>query len=1187
MNQNLHIQKLFLLWASIILLPSLSLAQEGSQPQVLLDVKPDTFYARIDSIAKNIQLPQKFIIPSSEKIFLKNFKLLFGIHYDMNYREGAVTLLQNFSPGDSLQIIYRRYPFPLIDEYYHRELQELTAQDSALKGSADTVRAFRTNFLEEIDTYQSNLQKSGSISRGFEIGTNQDLSLNSGLNLQLSGNITPQVGIVAALTDESTPIQPEGNTQTLREVDKVFVKINSPYLGGTLGDFNLEYLNSRYGNVKRKLQGITVENPYRSSLQQITYGTSRGTFHTNKFLGEEGKQGPYQLTDKNGSRDIILLAGTERVYMDGEEQVRGENNDYVIDYGLGQLTFSNKKLITSENRIEVDFEYSSNFQRYGKNFVGASTSAENVAGRIHYDFRFFREWDDTKNLLEDSAPLADEEKKALAGAGDNPLNASVKGANFVGAGEGTYVLILDTLVNQTVYDSVYRYVGSGNGDYTVIFSNVGAGNGSYRRERLGVYRFVGAARGEYLPIRLVPLAGEKRFFDIGTGVSISENFRIDGEIGLSNFDQNVFSNIDDNDNTSNAFQISSSLRDTSLSVLGASIGKIEIGAAWNRQNEDFAPLDRQVNPEYNYKWNFSDIVLSEKEASIETNLLYQPKSYFKFRSSWGKVERGASTSSNRSSGSMELAHDRLPSVRTGIEYVSSKREFDESDWWRSNFLIQKKLAAVTPQFSFKREDRKVNNLGSTSTGFIFNDFGGGLNIRRLLGVNWNLRNQYRTDFLYNPHQSNETIKQAVTQTYEVSGEIDSDGRQGNWQGSFSFIYRNKDYTPFFEQLPRDSIFIYQSDAQFQDTTWSDRQSHLANFELQYRSDEGEFVSKWNYRVASELQAKDEKVYIDVGEANGNYRFDETLQEYVPDPQGNFLLFILPTGDFESVTNIETGWQIQYRPKAGKKSDDALAKILNNVSSLTYVKIEEESREKNIWQLYFLNLDKFHNVNSTLRGVYIINQDLFFFERNPDWGLQLKSRYRDNLTNQFLDADNNESRLLWDRSIQVRKQFFQRKLNLTLEYKNGLNKRKVSSSVTRNNDILSHALITGFTFRPKYEWRFQLDVEGGLEKNRDENNLLEISYLDLRPQLSYSIRGKARATANLTNLLVNIVDNPFNRPIPFEMGKGKKKGTSWLWNGRFEYFISTNVTITANYTGRKDAGADRIIHLGRAEVRAFF
>ena len=54
-----------------------------------------------------------------------------------------------------------------------------------------------------------------------------------------------------------------------------------------------------------------------------------------------------------------------------------------------------------------------------------------------------------------------------------------------------------------------------------------------------------------------------------------------------------------------------------------------------------------------------------------------------------------------------------------------------------------------------------------------------------------------------------------------------------------------------------------------------------------------------------------------------------------------------------------------------------------------------------------------------------------------------------------------------------------------------------------------------------------------------------------------------------------------------MGKGKKEGVSLLWNLRFEYFISSNITTTFNFTGRKDAGAAKTIYLGQAEVRAFF
>nr|NIT55929.1 hypothetical protein [Fodinibius sp.]NIV08102.1 hypothetical protein [candidate division Zixibacteria bacterium]NIY24513.1 hypothetical protein [Fodinibius sp.] len=304
-------------------------AQTEKLPKILLDVPPDTLYISSDSLQHGYQLPDKFLIPSSERLSIKRFQLLRNIHYRLNYREGYLELLKSLPGPDSLQIVYRKYPFPLISDYYHRELKAISSDDTTEQMEGEIARESRPQFLENLDTYQSRLQKSGSIVRGIEIGSNQDLTLNSGLNLQLSGNISPDVEVVAALTDENTPIQPEGNTQTLREVDKVFVKINSPYVGGTIGDFNIAYQESEFGDLQRKLQGVTVENELKKTQQQLTYGTSRGFFHTNRFLGQEGNQGPYQLSGRNGERDIVVLAGTERVYVDGVLQSRGENNDYV------------------------------------------------------------------------------------------------------------------------------------------------------------------------------------------------------------------------------------------------------------------------------------------------------------------------------------------------------------------------------------------------------------------------------------------------------------------------------------------------------------------------------------------------------------------------------------------------------------------------------------------------------------------------------------------------------------------------------------------------------------------------------------------------------------------------------------------------------------------------------------------
>lgn len=1183
MKYQENLLKYWLFLAFSVISCSLS-AQNPGQPKVLLDVPPDTFYTSLGDTAKNISLPVPFIIPGSERIYLGKFKFLPGIHYTIDYNSGRIELLQSFTSKDSLKIIYRKYPFPLLPEYHHRELQVAAPDDTTRPPGETEFKEVSSKFLDEVDLYQSNLQKSGSISRGFEIGNNKDLTLNSGLNLQLSGYITPRVELVAALTDESTPIQPEGNTQTLNEVDQVFVKITSPYVGGTLGDFNLKYLSSKFGNVQRKLQGITVNNPYKSTHQQVTFGTSRGTFHTNQFLGKEGVQGPYQLTGTTGEKEIIVLAGTERVFVDGVRQIRGENNDYTIDYSLAQITFTNKRLITAENRIEVDFEFTAAIQRYGKNFVGASTRGDNLANRINYDFRYFREWDDTNNLLEDSAPLSDEEKEALKKAGDDPLAASVSGAKFVGAGNGTYVLVLDTLVGGLPYDSVYRYVGSGLGDYRVIFTGVGQGNGTYRRVRLGVYDFVGSNNGEYLPIRLVPLAGNKNFFDFGLGVKLTGTARVDGEIAVSNFDKNIFSDIDNGDNTSDALRLSAALENQALKFLGKAFGNLSLNARWLRQKKNFSPLDRFLQPQYDYKWNLSQVNLSDREESIESNMMYQPVSFLKFSGNLGAVKRGASTSSNRGSAHFSLSNNSLPAMDGSLEFVSSKNNIDKSDWLREGLIIQKQFGKFLPRLSFKSEDRKVTDAGGKITGFRFKELQGTVNIRELWAINWNLHYQLKPDMLYDPKHPGRTMDQATTQTVALNGEIKTNER---WQGRFSFVFRDKNYTDFFKNLPKDSIPVYQPDPQFQDTVWQDRKSRIANFELQYRAPANIFVGKWNYQVATELQALLEKVYVDVGENNGNFRFDETLQEYVPDPQGNFILFILPTGDFEGITNLETGLQLQYRPKFKRKSNFTFKDILNNISYTGYFKIEEKSNLDNIFDLYILNLNKFHTPEHTLQGAFIINQDLYFFERNPDWGLQFRSRFRDNLFNQFLDQENNETRVTWDRAVQVRKRIFGRKLNLSLEYLNSLSKRTVSSVSSRNNDILGHNFTVGLNYRPSYAWRILLNLEGGPQKDRNEANLLKLNVFEIRPQISYSLRGKARATADVSTLIVEEVENPFNRPIPFEMAKGKKAGVSWLWNARFDYFISNNVTITANYTGRKDATALKVIHLGKAEVRAFF
>ena len=117
------------------------------------------------------------------------------------------------------------------------------------------------------DIFGPGLQKSGTLIRGFTVGTTKDFSLNSGLRLQLSGNLTDDIEIVAALTDQNTPIQPEGNTERLEEIDKVFIQIKHQNATGTFGDYNLTNRNGEFGVINRKLQGLMGTVNFESTLR--------------------------------------------------------------------------------------------------------------------------------------------------------------------------------------------------------------------------------------------------------------------------------------------------------------------------------------------------------------------------------------------------------------------------------------------------------------------------------------------------------------------------------------------------------------------------------------------------------------------------------------------------------------------------------------------------------------------------------------------------------------------------------------------------------------------------------------------------------------------------------------------------------------------------------------------------------
>ncbi len=328
----------------VIFIPSIHLSAQPSGTTTSFGQLSTTCALHISDTL--YQLPHEFIIEGSEHIVIDStLRLERLLDYRIDYRYGQIffsskrlsRILCDTLPH-RMMVAYRILPISFKPEYALRQIE--VRRDSLIKRRS-IISQSSTRLLSD-DIFGPGLQKSGSIVRGFSIGSNRDLSLNSGFRMQLAGKLAQDVDVTAALTDENSPIQPEGTTQTLREVDKVYVEIKHPQYSATLGDFNLlidQKEGGEFGRLNRKLQGAqgvaSFERIAGSDLDgsvSLTGATARGKYATNQIQGIEGVQGPYRLTGPNGENRLIIIAGSERVYLNGELMTRGEVNDYVIDY---------------------------------------------------------------------------------------------------------------------------------------------------------------------------------------------------------------------------------------------------------------------------------------------------------------------------------------------------------------------------------------------------------------------------------------------------------------------------------------------------------------------------------------------------------------------------------------------------------------------------------------------------------------------------------------------------------------------------------------------------------------------------------------------------------------------------------------------------------------------------------------
>lgn len=1153
-----------------------------------------TYIAKVGYQDTLINLGDKFVIQFSDILTLQNNILTPLTDYNFNYREGIIILSKDLFKKYSLdtfqiynlKIEYDVFPYNLKEEYSNFEI--ILELDS-ITGDTVQIATQKKDFIGSLFE-GTDLEKSGSLFRGVNIGSNRDLTLNSGFRLQLNGKLTNDIEINAALTDENSPIQPEGNTEKLQELDKVFIEIKSNNFIGTIGDINVDFANTEFMNFKRKIQGAKGYSDYGTGNIFLSGAVQSGKFNTNQFNGNDGIQGPYVLLGQDNEINILVLSGTEKVYLDGNPMIRGEQADYTIDYGIGTITFTNNRLITSDSRIIVDFEYTD--RKYSRIILSGANQLRLINNKVSLSAYYVNQNDNEDKTIDFT--LSEQDKQILANAGDDKLDAVKSGVEYVGIdsatglGRGLYAKA-DTVINSTSV-TYYKYLpNDSNSVYQVIFSFVGQGFGNYVQQSLFQYNFNGLQQGNYDTVVFIPVPNAYQVADINLNYESStrKEFTFNLEAAVSDFDANKFSTNDDSNNGGVALYGNVTFFRNNFRLLGMKLNAFEFKLKEKLVNRIFIPLER-INPvEFYRQYDIQDTNKLTEDLH-EASLRIAPTNYIDFKANFGQLLRGTTFNSLRTVGEFSIRNDslKLPSALYKIEVINSDYTVTstKSSWIKQTGVLGYKkfiggLSYDNLNFEmnaeYKQEDRQ--NIISSSIGdsllagsFAFLEFKPRFILNNFYNVNFYTELGFRQDdFPLNGvmlDQSN-----SYTQTYGL--------RYGGlqWLSTlFELTFRRKIYTEAFA-----------SESNVNNNTL------LVNWQTRIEPFNSALNTDLYYNITSERQAKVEKVFVQVPVGQGNYIYigdinanglqDEAEFVITNFNDGNYIRINRPTSEYFPVTGLNTSARINLKPARffTISGSDIFSDLLRNLSTETYVRVEENSKDQNTDNIYFLRFNTFQNDTNSLFGTNLFQQDINFFEFNPSYSLKFRF-IQQNFFNQYVSG--NERLFTIQKSVKL-KLGLTRDVSVLLEYLNKVDRNDAPANSIRNRNINSEGLYTDFSYRPveQVESGFQLNFIRAIDSYPFIPTQADINQQILRFVYSFTFQGRLRIELERDEVKLNLNDFSY----PFELTNGRQEGMTILLGAFFDYSISKNLQASINYNGRSSETNRNFIHTGRAEVKAFF
>lgn len=1155
-NSFLHLYRLTQIVALVLISVGLN-AQSYSNQRV----------KRFDGITDTIKVDSLSIIPGSVFVFDEKGHFIDSNYFKVNYPRSLLILNRQKKDFESgLRVVYRVFPLSFSKIYFNKDFGKLLSPDSLL--GKQGKRYIANNFPSK--PFGDNIETSGSISRSISFGSNQDAVVSSGLNLQISGEIDNGIKIEGAISDKTIPYQPQGNTQRLEEFDRIYLRAYTSKFDVQAGDVEIRSRGNGFLRYSRNVQGLEVSikddlfSGNDTTRIKASAAVAKGKFSRNSFVGVEGNQGPYKLSGSESEPYIVVIAGSERVYIDGRLMVRGETNQYTIDYNTAEITFTPLMRVTGNSRINVEFEYT---ERNYTRFVIASGVEQRIKKTTVKVDAFSEQ--DSKNQPVDQEMNTDR-INMLKAIGDKIDQAFILQADSsVYNPDKIMYELKDTSINGTTYKIYKRSTNPTTSHFVVSFSFLGSGKGNYiplyNNSNGRVYAWVapvnGKLSGSYEPVRVLVTPKQKQMATISIERRFSKSDLINTEFAFSRNDINTFSEIDKKNDVGEAVRLN--LR---KSITNDSIRSLWVFGGGAITSSNFIYMDRYRPVEFERDWNISQIVKGGDEKDLLAGFGYKSNRWLVNCTSQG-LRIGDDYRGLRTSLGWVYKASRLNN-EVEMSNLESSDSLRSSSFNRIMLKTQIRTGRIVTGINIAGEDnsQRIANserLSPTSFRWVESEFGIGLpdSLSRTIGFSY----KYRKDW-----KSPDTL----LRLYSYSQDFTFKARLAKRQNSRLNLYAGyRIINPIDTSLSK---------------TLKKENTLLGRVDYFFSLAKGFITSNLGYELGSGLEPKYQFYYVEVPAGQGVYTWNDYNANGVKEldefeiasfkDEAKYIRINLSSNQYVQVNNNALSAQFDIRPENLIRDTSFLGIFIRNLSN----QYSFSTRQKNRYD------DFSETINPRQSNVYDTSlvsitenyrNSLAFNRFNRLFGLEWVkrgSKAKQILANGYeISKQQSNQIVMW---IGISSSFGLR-LNYLDEIKTQESEyfQQRSYIINRNSPAirLRYTGMFGFNAEAGYEYEYAKNTTG-IEVNKSHTIFMDISY---------SLRG--RSWVNFTTSLSKIsFTGDLGTPLEYEFLKGFKPGKNATWELKFRRKISNFFEMDVSYNGRYIATGG-IVHTGSMQVRAVF